>query len=167
MERGREWSLFNKQTPVWFALRAVTLRSRCEFQRGKLLRGHLSNVRYLNNDAALGRVMRQNRKGFKGHSYRACIARRYVVAPRAIPSISCRMTVCLRCQSMPGRCYITWSIPASQSPSYIVQSSFESRAIWATNAILRPRYWGTRDKISRFRAICLFFLVFFKDHAIL
>lgn len=77
MEREREWSLFNKQTPSLICIArshasvAVRISTR---QAALLLRDHLSNVRYPNNDAALGRVMRQNRKGFKGHSCRACIA---------------------------------------------------------------------------------------------
>lgn len=70
--------LFNEQAwAVWFALRPVTLRSRCEFQRS---RPRYSVATWVTWDTctmtqpALGRVICPGRERFKGHSSRACLA---------------------------------------------------------------------------------------------
>lgn len=164
-ERESTWSLFNKQTSSLICIArshasvVVRISTRHKLLRS-LLSGHLSNVRYLNNDAALERVMRRNRKDFKGHSCRACIAssRRCVAAPRAIPGSStavkwqrisdvkaCPVVIIQRDQSRQARS------PPSHRTVFLPSSS-----IRATNAILWPRCRDTRDKTTLSRNFLFF-----------
>jgi len=139
------------------------------WQAAPLLRGHLSNVRYPNNDAALGRVMRQNRKGFKGHSCRACIA-----------SLRCRAA---RDSSVEHQLSNDSVSPMSKHTGSLLYNMINpgkpvAAVLYRTVFLRKPLdlsdecnivasiYLDTRDKLLRFRAICLvFFPVIFKGHA--